>query len=187
MQRGGGRLSVGPMKNIVFSLGCVAMIAGCAPLASVPDAPAPQENGEMQTSAGAPRPQARPSSLNTSVPKPPPPPKSARTVEQFDTSTAAERAEVVKAAAKPPEEAVERALGSTIATLGDPTDPGFWLATPLVSEASEGRVTYGSKTVLVELRPIDGPATAGSRLSLPAMRLLGAPLTGLPEVKVFKR
>ncbi|MCF6445274.1 D-galactarate dehydratase [Nereida sp. MMG025] len=167
---------------MIMSLG----LAGCAQLApqtAVDSAP----NVEDAAQSDSTRPQARPAALNTSVPKPPPPPTSARTVEQFDTSTAQERAEVVQAAAKPPEDTTERALGSTIATLGSPTDPGFWLATPLVSEVAEGRVTYQGKSVVVELRPIDGPATAGSRLSLPAMRLIGAPLTGLPEVQVFRR
>jgi hypothetical protein len=39
--------------------------------------------------------------------------------------------------------------------------------------------------VRVELRPIEGPATGGSRISLAALRLLGASLAGLPEVEVF--
>jgi hypothetical protein len=37
----------------------------------------------------------------------------------------------------------------------------------------------------VDLIPIDGPPTAGSRMSLAAMRLIGVPLTGLAEVEVF--
>ena len=40
------------------------------------------------------------------------------------------------------------------------------------------------KSVAVTLRPIEGPETAGSRLSLAAMRLLGVPLTALVEVDV---
>lgn len=111
------------------------------------------------------------------------PPKDATTAEQFDTTSQAERI----AALEPEKPAGERLLGKTIATLGNPTDPGFWLETPLVSEPMQGRVVYAptGKSVAVELIPITGAATSGSRISLPAMRLLGAPLAGLPELTVF--
>ncbi|WP_377504411.1 D-galactarate dehydratase [Octadecabacter sp. R77987] len=115
---------------------------------------------------------------------PPPPPPTARTVDQFDTTTAENRAEALAA---PVEPAGERALGSTIASLGSPTDPGIWLKTPLVSEVTAGRVAYpvNGKSVNVELRPSGGAVGSGSQISLAAMRLLEAPLTGLPELLVF--
>ena len=115
-------------------------------------------------------------------------PEAPRTVEDFDTTTEAERA-VATAAAAAPSETEERALGTTIATLGDPAEPGLWLATPLVAETGPGRLVYpeSGESVLVELRPIGGPATAGSRISLPAIRLLGAPIAGLPEIEVYAR
>ncbi|MBV1868657.1 MAG: D-galactarate dehydratase [Marinosulfonomonas sp.] len=111
------------------------------------------------------------------------PPKNATTAEQFDTTSQAERT----AALAVPKPAGERNLGKTIATLGNPTDPGFWLETPLVSKRTQGRVVFAStgKSVAVELIPVQGAATSGSRISLPAMRLLGAPLAGLPELTVF--
>jgi hypothetical protein len=73
------------------------------------------------------------------------------------------------------------------AALGDPSAPGFWLETPLVSEVRQGRVRLAATgaSVQVELRPIQGAATAGSRLSLAAMRLLGVGLTDLPEIEVY--
>ena len=113
------------------------------------------------------------------------PPKNATTAEQFDTTSQAERT----AALAPVKPAGERALGKTIATLGNPTDPGFWLETTLVNERTQGRVVYAptGKSVAVELIPIQGAATSGSRISLPAMRLLGAPLSGLPELTVFAK
>ncbi|MEL7164195.1 MAG: hypothetical protein AAFY52_03555 [Pseudomonadota bacterium] len=79
------------------------------------------------------------------------------------------------------------ALGRTVASLGNAAEPGLWIKTPLVRAEREGRVFYAEtgKTVAVRLIPIDGPASAGSRLSLEAMRALGAPLTGLPEVDVL--
>lgn len=116
----------------------------------------------------------------------PRPPVAARTVEQFDTTSKEDRAAAVAIAEKPtPKEAL---LGKTIASLGNPADPGFWLETPLVSAPTPGRVEFPEtgKSVAVELKPISGDAGAGSRLSLPAMRLLEAPLTGLPEVLVYK-
>lgn len=105
----------------------------------------------------------------------------ARTVEDFDTTTTAERAD----AAAPGTSG--SALGTTIASLGDAAKPGFWLETPLVGKPTKGRLEYRvtGKSVNVDLIPIDGPATGGSRISLAALRLLGAPLTGLPELVVF--
>ncbi|WP_415402549.1 hypothetical protein [Tateyamaria sp. SN3-11] len=78
-------------------------------------------------------------------------------------------------------------LGRTVASLGNAAEPGLWLKTPLVSAEQSGQVYYPEtgKTVAVTLIPIDGPASAGSRLSLAAMQALGAPLTGLPEVDVL--
>jgi hypothetical protein len=117
------------------------------------------------------------------TPAPPPPPKS-RTVEQFDTTTAEDRA----AAVAKPEPAGETKLGTTIATLGSPADPGIWIKTPLVTELVMGRAVYGAngKSVNLELRPSGGDAGSGSQISLPAMRLLDAPLTGLLELIIYR-
>lgn len=112
------------------------------------------------------------------------PATSAQTPEQYDTTTPEER---VAAAAAPEDEAGEKRLGETVASLGDPTKPGFWLETPLVSAPSQGRIHFAGsgKSAQVDLIPIDGPATAGSRISLAAMRLIDAPLTDLPTLQVF--
>lgn len=112
---------------------------------------------------------------------PPPPPPTARTVEEFDTTSAADRA----AAVTPTQTGGERRLGTTIASLGSPTDPGIWFKTPLVSAVTQGRVEYNGKSVNVELRPSGGAPGSGSQISLAAMRLIEAPLTGLPEVTVY--
>lgn len=126
-------------------------------------------------------PAAMPAPVATLDPTPPPPPPAgARTAAQFDTTSAADRA----AAVATPVGAQK--LGTTIASLGSPTEPGIWLRTGLVTELVQGRVTYQGTSVNVELRPSGGPATAGSQISLAAMRLLGAPLTGLPELTVFR-
>jgi hypothetical protein len=111
----------------------------------------------------------------------PPPPKAAKTQEELDTTTAAQRSQA--AAPATPE---AKLLGTTVASLGSPTEPGFWLKTPLVKTESRGRVTNkaNGKTSAVTLIPIEGPATGGSRLSLPAMRLIEASLTELTELNV---
>ena len=123
------------------------------------------------------RPKVRPAGLGRVVPK------AARTVEEFDVTTMQEREE----AAAVPVEAVEKRLGLTVASLGDPTQAGFWIKTPLVSAVGKGRVVYPGtgKSVQVDLIPIEGAGSAGSRLSLAAFRLIEAPLTELPEVEVF--
>lgn len=134
-----------------------------------PDSAAPAEET---------RPVARPAATA------PRPAAAARTVDEFDTTSAEERA----AAAAPSEPGGEALLGETVASLGDPSRPGFWLETPLVSAPGKGRVVYpgSGKSAQVDLIPIEGPSTAGSRISLAAMRLIEAPLTDLPTVQVFR-
>ena len=109
------------------------------------------------------------------------PPQNARTVEEFDTTTVEERVEAAAPATG------GSLLGTTIASLGDPTRAGFWLETPLVDAPSKGRVVFpgSGKSAQVDLIPIDAPDGAGSRISLAAMRLIEAPLTDLPTVEVF--
>ncbi|TNY34325.1 D-galactarate dehydratase [Pelagovum pacificum] len=111
---------------------------------------------------------------------PPPPPAEARTADQFDTTTDEDRAE---ATAEPSSASTE--LGTTLATLGSPADPGIWLKTPFVSEVTAGRVEYEGSSINIELRPSGGAAGSGSQISLPAMRLLEAPLTDIVELTVF--
>lgn len=109
-----------------------------------------------------------------------PPPTNARTAEDFDTTTDAERSAAISGGAS------GTLLGTTIASLGDVAEPGFWLETPLVDRVQQGKVASASgRTLDVELRPIGGDAGAGSRLSLAAMRLLNIPLTDLPEIRVY--
>jgi len=118
-------------------------------------------------------------------PTPPPPPSvEARTVDEFDTTTAEDRAEALAQ----PAVATDVELGSTIVSLGAPTDPGIWLETPLVQEVTMGRVDYApaGTSISLELRPSGGAAGSGSEMSLAAMRLLEIPLTALAEVTVFR-
>jgi hypothetical protein len=112
---------------------------------------------------------------------PPPPPQTARTVAEFDTTTAADRAEAVAVRAT----AADQALGTTLATLGTPTEPGIWLKTPLVTGLQQGKVTHQGRTINIELRPSGGEVGSGSQISLAAMRLLEAPLTAILELQVI--
>ncbi len=164
----------GSMKSLSTTLIFCLVLSGCSFLPSRPDAPS-EIAGEDTI-----RPKPRPPSFA------PLPPEDAVTLEDFDTTSGAERAAAADASA---DEQSEEALGLTIAALGSPTQPGFWLETPLVSTRRPGRVVavVGGTSVLVELLPIDGPEGAGSRISLAALRLLNVGLTGLHELQVFGR
>lgn len=75
---------------------------------------------------------------------------------------------------------------STVASVGDPVEPGLWMQTPLVAGPARARVTVAATgaTVILELKPSEGAAGAGSQLSLEAMRALGLSLTDLAEVQI---
>ncbi len=165
----------------VAALGVALLVAGCSgdpgggAGADMAHAPAP---GQI-------RPKLRPKLWPDPGPgNPAVPVAGAVTAEAFDTTTEAERA-----AATAGPTGAGAALGRTVATLGNPADPGFWLETPLVDRVRPGRAVAAAngKAVQLELRPIDGAPGAGSRISLAALRLLGVGLTGLHELEVFGR
>ncbi|WP_134726546.1 hypothetical protein [Paracoccus luteus] len=103
------------------------------------------------------------------------------------TPAAAAAAEAATGVAQGTATAAPGRLGTTIASLGDATQPGMWIRTPLVRTAGKGRLTNPAtgKSVNVDLIPLSGPASAGSQVSLPALQGLGADLTDLPEVEVY--
>lgn len=105
-----------------------------------------------------------------------------QTPASFDTSTKEERDEAANADA-----VSDNLLGPTLATLGNPSTPGFWLETPLVSSRQKGHVKdpKSGKSLNVDLIPISGERTSGSRLSLPAMRLLDLDLGAIVELNVY--
>ncbi len=148
-------------RRLIVNLVAVTSILGCSPSF----APAPGEGVEP----------SRDSPLVA-----PRPPVSARTAAEFDTTTPEQRQ-----AATEPVAAAETSLGTTVASLGDPTEGGLWLSTPLVDAPRAGRVVVEATgaSARVDLLPGDG----GSRLSLAAMRLLKVPLTDLPRVTVYVR
>ncbi len=108
----------------------------------------------------------------------PPPPVGARTADALDTTTPEQRAEALAA----PEPAGERELGKVAVSLGNATEPGFWLKTSLVSAPVQGRVvTASGKSAQVDLLP----GTGAAQLSLAGFRALELNLTDLPQVTVF--
>lgn len=111
------------------------------------------------------------------------PKANAKTVAQLDTTTPAQKAEAAKTPATG-----ERKLGATVASLGDPTQPGFWIKTPLVKAPSKGRIVNpaNGKSVKVDLMPLAGPTSGGSQVSLPALQLIGVSLTDLPSIDVYQ-
>lgn len=120
----------------------------------------------------------------TAITRAPAPRAAARaSAAQLDTTTTEQRV----AAAKAPE-AAETRLGTTVASLGNPAEGGFWIKTPLVKERGIGRIVNptNGKSSKVDLIPLDGPASGGSQVSLPALQLLGVSLTDLPTIEVFR-
>ncbi|WP_420397194.1 D-galactarate dehydratase [Nioella sp.] len=105
-------------------------------------------------------------------------------------SVASETEEETEDGEEPEEEAAAApasgVLGTTVASLGDPTAPGLWLETPLVTTETAGRLeAENGNSVEVTLRPSGGEAGSGSRISLMAMQALGLGLTDLPTLTVI--
>ncbi|MDF0602911.1 hypothetical protein P1J78_19385 [Psychromarinibacter sp. C21-152] len=116
-----------------------------------------------------------------------PPAEETATVEEPETPAEETTAETT-APAPEPEAAGDGRLGTTVASIGAADEPGFWIKTPLVTEAASGRLFYpaSGRTVQVQLIPSGGAAGSGSQVSLAALRLLDAPLDGLPELVVYR-
>lgn len=164
------RLAIMKMARIIPLLLCLPIAAACTDtprLGGLFKKPAPEIGGAPVEGALS----------DAAVPE-----AGAITVEALDTTSEAERAAV---SVESPPVAGEQSLGTVVASLGSPTEPGFWLKTPLVKTRMTGRVLYSAngKSVLVDLIPVEG--AGATQISLPAMRLLEAPLGVLIELQVF--
>ncbi len=154
----------------------LALMAACAQNVEMqgtkPPAPTAEEAAAQSAAATA-----------AAAVKAPVPRGNARTAAEFDTTTKAQKAEAAKAPV-----AAETKLGSTIASLGDPTVPGFWVKTPLVKAEAAGRIVNpaNGKSAKVQLQPLAGAASGGSQVSLPALQLIGVSLTDLPTIEVYR-
>lgn len=105
------------------------------------------------------------------------PPETARSIEEFDTTSDVQRREAADAS----EGGV--LLGQDVVTLGDPARPGFWVQTALVDAETSGRAELlgaggGAEVALV---PTDG----SGRISLAALRVLDVSFTDLVEEGVY--
>ncbi|WP_246448760.1 hypothetical protein [Paracoccus amoyensis] len=172
------------MRNLTTGLtltAFAAVLSACTPGATTSSSrPASQS-----APAEAPKTDLTPAQVAaaTAITRAPAPRAAARaTASQLDTTTAEQRA----AAAKP-SEAAESKLGTTVASLGNPSEGGFWIKTPLVKERGIGRIVNpaNGKSAKVDLIPLEGAGT-GSQVSLPAMQLLGISLTDLPTIEVYR-
>ncbi|WP_370268460.1 hypothetical protein [Nioella sp.] len=111
-----------------------------------------------------------------------PPPAVAEEVAEEEAVEAATGEE----AEAPAPSAASGSLGTTIASLGDPTRPGLWLETPLVSAETAGTlVAENGNRIDVTLIPSGGAAGSGSRISVAAMQALGLGLTDLATLTVI--
>lgn len=171
-------------KRTTGALAALAVVglAACNPAATTTQSPASTraaKAGPVETNLS----QEQLAAATAITRAPAPRPSARATAAQLDTTTAQQKA----AAAQAPEVAETR-LGTTIASLGDPTEGGFWIKTPLVSARGIGRIVNpaNGKSAKVDLIPLDGPASGGSQVSLPALQLIGVSLTDLPTIEVYK-
>ena len=171
--------------RIYFALPLVALLAGCGERAPLFNGPGLFSN-RQQINNPTPTPAATPPVETAAVdPAPAEPPNTIGSPDPFQTPVVNPDEDGGPEAKAEP---TDGRIGTTIASLGDPAEAGFWVKTSLVSAPTKGRVVYVSsgRSVQVDLIPLDGPAGGGSQISLAAMRLLDAPLTGLPELVVYK-
>lgn len=167
------------IAGILF-VAAAASLSGCTPGSMTSNRPAATtEEPEAPTSQLS----AEQVAAVTAITRAPAPRAAARaTAAQLDTTTAEQRA-----AAAAPNNAAETKLGTTIASLGNPSEGGFWIKTPLVKERGIGRIVNpaNGKSTKVDLIPLEGGGT-GSQVSLPALQLLGVSLTALPTIEVYR-
>ena len=108
----------------------------------------------------------------------PAPPPGARRVDEFDTTTQAQRS----AALEISEGGV--LLGEAVLSLGDPGRAGFWIETALVTSPGQGRVTLHEGDTSVEVALL--PGIGSGRISLATMRLLEVSLTDLVNANIYE-
>ena len=157
-------------KVIVGSvLSSMFVLSGCTDFRTIPGLFNSQAPEATAPAVAQPAPQVLPQAL---------PAPSGVTAATLDTTTEAQKSEALTA-----DTSGSTALGTAIVTLGAPTDQGVWVKTSLVSSTQPGQVEYKGKTINVELRPRD--SAGGDQISLPAMRLLDAPLSGIVVLEVY--
>ncbi|WP_147124509.1 hypothetical protein [Shimia ponticola] len=163
------------MKRVLI----LCLLAGCAqiPATDAVDESATQDRAEASVQNGdtPTRPRLRPDAGDAAAAQP-----------AQDAATEAEEGGSEQASAPIAGSAAPRQSATTLVSLGDVTEPGLWIKTPLVDVTGQGQARSAStgRTATVTLIPIQGPRTAGSRASLQAMQALGLSLTDIAEVEV---
>ena len=180
-----------PLLRSLLALSLLTL-AACSQTAKTPQAPPGQAPVlETMTDPGTGQPVIAGPVLKGTAPRTPGKNTSASSIgvpagqsaAALNTTTEVERS----AAAAAPATTGERRLGSTVASLGDPSQPGFWVKTPLVQSETDGRIVNpaNGKSAKVRLIPLGG-AGGGSQVSLPALQLIGVSLTDLPTIEVYE-
>lgn len=173
------------MKKIMFALSPVVVLAACNTLQWNSDILGGSSTGVEQRPVGEP---GAPLSALTTEQLPP--------SGAFDGSAATEQAEGTTVLntdshAGTGSSAAGSGTGfqgraSTVASLGDPALPGMWMETSLVRTEQVALLrSSNGKEVRVTLKPASGASATSGRLSISAMRALGAPLTELVELEVL--
>ncbi|WP_233490554.1 hypothetical protein [Paracoccus sediminilitoris] len=163
------------MTPLAVTMGLGLALAGCSQMTKTETRPDIQPTKTVTAEQVA---------AATAITRAPAPRPAARaTPAQLDTTTQEQR----EAAAKAPEASTETKLGSTVGSLGNPSEGGFWIKTPLVKTRAMGRIVNpaNGKSAKVELIPLTSGGS-GSQVSLPALQLLGISLTDLPTLDVYK-
>ncbi|MEO1909147.1 MAG: hypothetical protein ABGX10_01740 [Paracoccus sp. (in: a-proteobacteria)] len=163
------------MTPLAVTMGLGLALAGCSQMTKT------QTRQDIQPTQTVSAEQVAAATAITRAPAPRPAARA--TPAQLDTTTQEQR----EAAAKAPEASAETKLGSTVGSLGNPSEGGFWIKTPLVKTRAMGRIVNpaNGKSAKVELIPLTGGGS-GSQVSLPALQLLGISLTDLPTLDVYK-
>jgi len=175
----------GPGRRAARGLALLLLLAACGQIALGPRraSPPPPCSGDcpevLSPDADTPRPRYRAGT--------PPPPAGrgfveGRSAERLDSTTAEQRSAALAGSSS-----AETRLGSTVAGLGDVSEQGFWLKTPLVRAETRGRVVWedSGESVSLTLLPKAGARGSASQISLAAMRALGIPLTALAKLAVY--
>ncbi|WP_122075248.1 hypothetical protein [Pseudophaeobacter sp. EL27] len=163
------------MKQMIFALAPVVFLSGCNTLQWNSDILGGASGGAVQA------PQSDPGAPLSAIPSD----------ESLQEGAIVQDPAAVSSSALAPSTAGSsttarfQGRAQTVASLGDPVIPGLWMETSLVTTEQIARLrSANGKEVTVTLKPATGGGSGG-RLSISAMRALGAPLTELVEVEVL--
>ncbi|WP_083099104.1 hypothetical protein [Pseudophaeobacter leonis] len=177
------------MKQMIFALSPVVLLCACNTLQWNSDILGGAPAGVEQTSQGDPG--APLSALTTEELQPSAAFEGSAVTEQAEGATALNTASDTGSDTGTASVAAVSAPGfqgraSTVASLGDPALPGMWMETSLVSTEQVALLrSSNGKEVRVTLKPASGSSSSSGRLSISAMRALGAPLSELVALEVL--